>query len=295
MNEWKSDMKQPRWMWFGILLSGVLIGSCGPKEPPSETIAKVGDTQLTLADIQDVLPEKSSVQYSRVQVEQYVQRWVERQLIYQELKRRNFDDREDIQRELERVKRDYLVASFLEHEIDQYLDISDEEINDYYSEKSSEYIRPTDHYHVQLILTETYREASRLRREILKGLDFAMAAREHSVDASNKEDGDLGWVSLETLSPELAQKIPSLGIDRLSGPIKTEVGYALVKVIDKRKKGEVQSLDEVRDIVLWRLKAQKRELRHRRLVSNLKEEVDIEMNTAPLEDLIAEPQRPSQD
>ncbi len=288
-------MKQPRWIWLGILTCGLLIGSCGQKESSIETIAKVGDAKLTLDDIQDMLPQQSSVQYSRVQIEQYVQRWIERQLVYQELKRRNFDDREDIQRELERVKRDYLVTSFLEHEVDQYLDISDEEINDYYSEKSSEYIRPTDQYHVQLILTETYREASRLRREILKGLDLAMAAKEHSVDASSKEGGDLGWVSLETLSPALAQKIPSLGIDRLSGPVKTEVGYALVKVVEKRKKGDVQSLDEVRDIVVWRLKAQKRAMRQRRLISNLKEEVDIEMNTVPLENFVANPLKPSKD
>lgn len=76
-----------------------------------------------------------------------------------------------------------------------------------------------------------------LRRQIVDGADFAALARAHSQGAGASEGGDIGWVKPENLPDSLAGAATTLKKGEISQPVRSSLGYHLVKAED-RKGGE---------------------------------------------------------
>src|SRR5215468_7075438 len=81
---------------------------------------------------------------------------------------------------------------------------------------------------------------------IKKGEDFATLAKALTEDPSGKQDGgDLGYFTREQMVPEFSEVAFSLEKGQLSGPIKTQFGWHVLKVEDKRMR-EPPPFDQVR-------------------------------------------------
>ena len=75
-----------------------------------------------------------------------------------------------------------------------------------------------------------------LKQRIEHGEDFAELARSHSDDtASAVNGGDLGWVNPGALVPQFEQVMNSLKPKEMSEPFKTEYGWHVVQVLDRRE------------------------------------------------------------
>jgi peptidyl-prolyl cis-trans isomerase C len=70
-----------------------------------------------------------------------------------------------------------------------------------------------------------------------KGEDFAKIASELTEDPSGKANGgDLGYFSKEQMVPEFSDTAFGLENGKISGPVKTQFGWHVIKVEDKRTK-----------------------------------------------------------
>ena len=70
-----------------------------------------------------------------------------------------------------------------------------------------------------------------------KGEDFAKVADELTEDPSGKANGgDLGYFSKEQMVPEFSDTAFGLENGKISGPVKTQFGWHVIKVEDKRVK-----------------------------------------------------------
>ncbi|MBN2411581.1 peptidyl-prolyl cis-trans isomerase [candidate division KSB1 bacterium] len=263
---------------FLILLPLIIITFCTKEDKPdSPIVAKVGKEIFTMNDLKQVIPQNSDLDISPLQIQNYIKRWIENELVYQEALVNGFEKDSDIQKGIEKLIRDYIVVKYLEKNIDQGIEVTEAEIEEFYQNNSSEFIRPKDLYHIQLIAVTTYREANAIRSSLVSGQKFEDLAREHSLDESRENGGNLGWLTLDELPPILAEKVPYSGINIINR-IKSLDGYYVIRVIEKRSKGETQTLEEVRDIITWRVKAWKRENKYRRLITYLSENSNVETN-----------------
>jgi len=274
-----------------LVLVGMVVSCFRSDKDKTPVIARVGHAQLKLSDIKSNFPDNSPVQISKVQLEQFVQNWIESELIYQEAIKEGYLSRPDIKKYLKKVEKEYVVSAFIDQYVDEPVSVMEEEIQKYYDENKENFVRQENLYRVRMILVQTYKEAKALRSRILAGEDFSELARLHSLDKSKDNGGDLGWISLKNVSPALAKAIPSLSIGRFSKPIKSEVGYHLLQVLNIRKKGEVQALDEVRDKIEMRLLIAKKQERYRNLISLLKEKTEIETDWSQLNNSLADSTR----
>lgn len=268
----------------GLLL--LLTAACSQNQKTSETVvASAGNEKLYLSDLDNFLPDRTPIQISEVQLQNYIQRWAEKELIYQNALAERFDKTPEIRQQLREVQKDYLVALYLQQHIDDVLSASEPEIQSYYEENLDEFIRQEDFYNIQLILVETSREGYNIRSRLNEGEEFSDVAQELSLDASKEQGGKLGWVTLDDLPEDLARRIPSLSVGDVSIPLRTSLGYYVVQILDVRKAGETETLEEVHDIIEWRIKARKREEDYRQLVNQLKEEITLNIDWSTLDSL----------
>ena len=86
------------------------------------------------------------------------------------------------------------------------------------------------------ILVETEDEAKAVLADLKKGADFAAVAKEKSKDPAAAEGGDLGYFTKDQMVPEFSAVAFKLGKGELSDPVKTQFGWHIIKVEDKRAK-----------------------------------------------------------
>ncbi|AJQ94227.1 peptidylprolyl isomerase [Gynuella sunshinyii] len=74
-----------------------------------------------------------------------------------------------------------------------------------------------------------------LRQRILNGESFAKLASQYSEDLYSKElGGELGWTEPQVFQPEFADTVKKLKNGQLSDVIKTDYGYHILEVVDRR-------------------------------------------------------------
>jgi peptidyl-prolyl cis-trans isomerase SurA len=67
-----------------------------------------------------------------------------------------------------------------------------------------------------------------------KTADFAELAKKYSEDGSAPNGGNLGWMGPGDLVPEFDQAMNRLQIGEVSNPVKTEFGWHLIQVLERR-------------------------------------------------------------
>lgn len=77
------------------------------------------------------------------------------------------------------------------------------------------------------------------------GSDFAKIAIASSGDASALQGGDMGWKSINEMPTLFSEIIDGKAKDTILGPIRTGLGFSIVKVLDVRGR-EVVEVEEVR-------------------------------------------------
>lgn len=71
--------------------------------------------------------------------------------------------------------------------------------------------------------------AADLRRQALSGADFAAISAAHSSSGAGANGGDLGWMSADDVVPEFARAAFALQPGDISGVIRTQFGYHVIK------------------------------------------------------------------
>ncbi|MDE3194731.1 MAG: VCBS repeat-containing protein, partial [Acidobacteriota bacterium] len=84
---------------------------------------------------------------------------------------------------------------------------------------------------LRLLVLNSADEAARVRAELENGADFAVLAREKSVDATSLDGGLLGSVDPSTLREEIRTAVRGLAPGRISPVFRIPSGFAIVKVL----------------------------------------------------------------
>lgn len=90
------------------------------------------------------------------------------------------------------------------------------------------------------------KKAKDVEARLKKGEDFAKLASELTEDPSGKQDGgDLGFFTKEQMVPEFATAAFAMKPGEVSQPVKTQFGWHVIKLEEKREK-PVPTFDEVK-------------------------------------------------
>jgi peptidyl-prolyl cis-trans isomerase SurA len=76
--------------------------------------------------------------------------------------------------------------------------------------------------------------AAELRQKVLDGADFATISAQYSSMGAGANGGDLGYIRREDVVPEFARAAFSLNVGDISGVIRTQFGYHVIKCEGKQ-------------------------------------------------------------
>jgi peptidyl-prolyl cis-trans isomerase C len=95
--------------------------------------------------------------------------------------------------------------------------------------------KPEEEIHARHILLPTEDEAKAALKRVQDGEDFTKVATELSKDPGS-QGGDLGFFSRDKMVPEFADVAFKLDVGKLSEPVKSQFGWHIIKVEEKRTK-----------------------------------------------------------
>jgi peptidyl-prolyl cis-trans isomerase C len=107
--------------------------------------------------------------------------------------------------------------------------------------------KPETEVRARHILVASEDEAKAALKRIEAGEDFAKVATELSKDPGS-EGGDLGYFTKDKMVPEFADAAFKLNVGQVSQPVKSQFGWHIIKVEDKREK-QFPPFDQVKDQV----------------------------------------------
>ncbi|MCP4330063.1 MAG: hypothetical protein GY791_16680 [Alphaproteobacteria bacterium] len=76
--------------------------------------------------------------------------------------------------------------------------------------------------------------ARKLSQEIREGARFQAMARQFSESSSAAAGGDIGWIRLDQLQPEIAAVVKTMDERQVSDPIRTNEGYSIIILAGQR-------------------------------------------------------------
>jgi peptidyl-prolyl cis-trans isomerase SurA len=125
-----------------------------------------------------------------------------------------------------------------------------------------------------------YRTARQCRDDILSGkYSFVEAARKFSQDKTTQDaGGDLGWFEADQLEiPAFRQAAQTLAVSEMTKPVKTQFGYHLVRLDERRESRALsleQDFDQIQEMALY----SKRQREFAAWVENLKKQLYVRVN-----------------
>lgn len=156
-------------------------------------------------------------------------------LLKKEVEKSNITSSKEFQEKLENAKNQLAQKELLENYVKSNLTdkMFDDEYNKYVTSlKGKEQIK------VAHILVKSEKEANDLKNKLNKGADFAKLAGESSLDkASATNGGVIGYILLNQpgqLVPEFENKAFALKVNEVSTPVKTDYGWHIIKVLEKK-------------------------------------------------------------
>jgi len=153
-------------------------------------------------------------------------------------------------------------------------DISEEAIQDYYEKHLPEW-QIGKELKLRQIVTETQEEAEALYLSILDGADFEATAESYNNQIVG-DGSDLGYLQKQATPIEF-DSLFLAEIGEVSPVIKTEFGYHIVRVEDRRP-ARTRALNEVRDTIARTLEDKKREEIFNQWIDKLRERTEIRIN-----------------
>ena len=146
--------------------------------------------------------------------------------------------REEVRREIER-------GELIDRNVRKKVHITPQDAQRYYDANPHRFVADLK-VHLRHIMLELDEDASseqaqavlsrarELRQEALDGADFAALARAHSQGAGASDGGDIGWIKPDSLPDSLARVAAVLEKGKISEPVRTSLGYHVVKAEDRQ-------------------------------------------------------------
>ncbi len=170
--------------------------------------------------------------------------------------REKLDQAPDFAEKMAYAKNKLLAGEYLEGEVKKA--VTQEAMQKLYDDFLKEF-KPEDEVRARHILVPTEEDAKKVEARLKAGEDFAKVSEEVSKDDSVKaKGGDLGFFTKERMVKPFADAAFQLQPGQISAPVKTDFGWHVIRVEEKRTR-PAPTFDEMKNQIEVYLTRQKQQ------------------------------------
>ena len=233
----------------------------GPGVKEADVILKIGQRTITEADLAryGAMPGQGRRTKRRVPADarsRLVDLVAERILFAEEARSLGLDQDPALRLLIQDAADQILANHYVHRHLFAAVTVSQAEVREYYEAHKQAFKQPETVHAAHILLrvgsqasAEEVRQietrAGEIRKRLSQGEPFEKLAAEYSEDTGTKADGgDLGWFDRKGKAAAISEAAFALQPGRLSDPVRSSVGYHILKLIERKPPG-FQPLEEV--------------------------------------------------
>ncbi len=135
----------------------------------------------------------------------------------------------------EQVAVDYVELSVAE--LAKNITVTDEQVQKQFEQNTKAFVAKTERQAAHILFegADAQKRADEIKARLAAGEDFAKLATEFSSDEGSKnQGGDLGFTAGDAFPAEFEAALTKLKVGEVSGPVKTEAGVHVIKLLAER-------------------------------------------------------------
>lgn len=172
------------------------------------------------------------------------------------------------------LARELLVKKTLDLVLASQVRISADEVRQYYKNNQDQFSHP-EQVLAQHAVLPNREMAQHLVERVAAGEDMVQAAAD--LDSPLAEEGQPTWLSRGHMPEALEKKIFALKPGKLAGPMSSDYGYHVVRVLDKRPAQKI-GLTQAAEKIQRRLAADKIEILAEQWIEDLRSQLKVKFN-----------------
>ena len=265
-------------LFGGLDAEGASKKNDGSMKNMDEAVVEVNDKKITLGEIEQRLRTLAPAVRIRIRKnkQQFLEGLVQGELLFQEALRRKIDESPQIQKRVERLKRRLVIGEFLKQDLEA-TGASEQQLRDFFL-ANKERFRRKETVTLAHIVLKTEQEAWDAVAELRKGEPFARVARERSIFESTRDSGGMmGTAERGALDKALEDVAFKLPIGQPSEPIRTAVGWQVIRVTERVGAADAKYEDVKDDVKLVYSELKRRE-NYGALLKSLREKAKIKVH-----------------
>jgi peptidyl-prolyl cis-trans isomerase C len=218
----------------GCLAIGLLAGLPVRAQDANPVLAKVNGAEIRASDValaEEELGPSLAQMDPATKKENVLSFLIDMKIVSKEAEDKKIAERDDFKTRLAFARNRLLMDNLLAAE--GKAATTDENMKKVY-EDAAKQIGGEQEVHARHILVETEDQAKKIEAELKKGADFAELAKKESKDPGASDGGDLGFFTKDQMVPEFSTAAFALEPGKISDPVKTQFGWHVIKVEEKR-------------------------------------------------------------
>ena len=252
------------------------VGQETGEKPTESVVAMIGDEQITRQDLEAALERMQVPAWKReAHSKKVLDGLIEATVFAGEARRAGLENDPEVIKAVERKTNETLARYFIKKYIDREAEPSEEELEEFYLKHKDQFIVPQGVL-IQHILLKEEPKARELLKALKAGASFEALAKDKSLCRCFLREGLHGWLYKGKMDTELEKVAFSLEKGVLSDVIKTEQGYEVIKVKDRRDQREIP-FEEAKPRIRYRFLLKKK----KELINRYYEQAGV--NTDPAE------------
>jgi peptidyl-prolyl cis-trans isomerase C len=238
-------------LWRGTALAliaalALLAAPASRAQQGDPVVAKVDGTEIHESDLaiaEEDLASNLQQMPPEAKREYLITFIADMMLVAKAAEAKKLGDNEEFKRRIAYARTKLLMEQLLQTEAKTA--ITPEAMKKVYDEAIAQ-VKKEQEVRARHILVETEDEAKAVLAELKKGADFATLAKAKSKDPGSSDGGDLGYFTKEQMVPEFAEVAFKLDKGAISDPVKSQFGWHIIKVEDKRDR-QPPEFDKVKE------------------------------------------------
>ncbi len=247
-----------------------------------DRVAYVDGFPITRIELDERISQNPAAYEKYEKKQELLNSMIDNRLQYQAAKSIGVFEDKHFRSSLNQIRNRLLYEEWYERNIVGRLDTSEKRLRaQYQKDKPTRYTTPEKVHGYQLVVADR-RLADSLRKVLLaEPAKWDTLVRQFSIAPDKEKGGDMGFFARGVQPKAIEVAAFSLKPGQLSQPVKTEEGFALLKITE-RKPASTKPYAEVRDQILAQLRQAEGQKLYEKTVEMLKRKANVVMDTNAL-------------